>query len=101
MFPDVNASNGGGLVPDTEIAEALGMFLLQKSGVAPRYPGRIVEIPDYDATYEYTYKERVYRVQRIYSGSSPDAVRLNRRLPTEIHFDYLRQVAAVPLNVLV
>lgn len=86
----ISASNGGGLVPYTEVAEALGMFQLQHSDyiVPPGYGGTIQEFLESDGKlhWEFAYKGRLWRVQVVY-GPIPYAT---RPMPIRIHFDYIR-----------
>lgn len=84
----INASNGCGLVPFEELAEALGMFQLQKNDyIIPNGKGGTIQEFVEDVSWLFTYKGRVYRIQLVIGPSTYSI----RPVPIRMHFDYLRQ----------
>lgn len=89
---NVNASNGCGFVSRENIAEAIGMFLIDAATLIPSLDDKpirdttgLIELIDTEnngnSSYHYIYKGNVYRIGYF-----------KHRLPhcDSMHFDYLR-----------
>lgn len=83
----IDASNGGGLVSNDEMEQAIGTFFLMRDyrGYQPSHTSSIEKIDEQVSIFRY--RGRVYRAHTIF-GFVPGA---NQCSPIRLHFDYIRQ----------
>lgn len=89
----VDASNGGGLVPPEEVAQALGAFWLRMSGFLEvggqlSESVNIIDDGEREETVYFTWKGRMYRATE-FRDYEPHCNTVKKT--TRFHFDYIRQ----------
>lgn len=82
--PTTSATNGCGTVPEKEVCEAIGAYLLIKSGY--NIEGSLAPTK-YEEANEFTYCGRVWRVTivKIYD------MQIKQAVPFRIDFDYIKE----------
>lgn len=85
--PETHASSGCGLVATEEVCEAIGAYLLTNTGYKVEGAATKLDKFRHEATSEFTYKGRVWRVTIVYVYD----INLKQEVPFRMDFDYIKE----------